>query len=169
MDEIYCSRVCGWDLAEWLEHLAVNAKIATVHTKCQLFDYCSMFVQWTRSSPSLWMRSSRVVRASGCQCQSRNSPRFDPSILQHSRIWGAADEAVLNNVHKKEKNPKKSPFYVCTEGNYQLKRSRISAKNSQRMTQNRARDWFAGVQFYLFVVWFGSLVDPELGLFNQQS
>jgi hypothetical protein len=31
-----------------------------------------------------------VVRASGCQCRSRNSPGF-----------GAADEAVLNTVHKK--------------------------------------------------------------------
>jgi hypothetical protein len=26
------------------------------------------------------MRSSRVVRASGCQCQSHNNPGFDPSI-----------------------------------------------------------------------------------------
>ncbi len=25
---------------------------------------------------------------------------FDPSILRHSEIWGAADEAVLNKVHK---------------------------------------------------------------------
>jgi hypothetical protein len=28
--------------------------------------------------------------------QSRNSPGFDPNILRHSGIWGAADEAVLN-------------------------------------------------------------------------
>ncbi len=48
------------------------------------------------------MRSSRVVRASGCQGQSRNSPGFDPSILRHNGILGAADEAVLNNVHEKE-------------------------------------------------------------------
>ncbi len=39
---------------------------------------------------NLWMRSSQVVRASDCQCQSRNSPGFDPSILRHSGIWGAA-------------------------------------------------------------------------------
>ena len=32
--------------------------------------------------------------------QSRNSPGFDPSILEHNTA-GAADEAVLNNVHKK--------------------------------------------------------------------
>jgi hypothetical protein len=47
------------------------------------------------------VRSSRVVRASGCQCQSRNSPGFVPTILRYSGIWGAADEAVQNNEHKK--------------------------------------------------------------------
>ncbi len=39
------------------------------------------------------MRFNRVVRVSDCQCQS--------SILRHSRIWGAADEAVFNIVHLK--------------------------------------------------------------------
>jgi hypothetical protein len=29
------------------------------------------------------MKSSRVVRVVDCQCQSRNSPGFDPSILRH--------------------------------------------------------------------------------------
>ncbi len=48
-------------------------------------------------------RSSRGVRVSGCQCQSRIIPGFDPSLLRQSRIWGAAGEAVLNNVQKKEK------------------------------------------------------------------
>ncbi len=43
-----------------------------------------------------------MVRASGCQCESRNSPGFDPNI---SEILGAADEAVLNTVHR-EKTPK---------------------------------------------------------------
>ncbi len=59
----------------------------------------------------LWMRSSRVMRVSGCQCQCRNSPGVDPSILRHSRIWGAADKAMLNNVHKKKKS-KKSSFIL---------------------------------------------------------
>ncbi len=44
-----------------------------------------------------WMRSSRADRVSGCQCLSRNRPGFDSSILRHSEIYGAADEAVLNN------------------------------------------------------------------------
>jgi len=43
----------------------------------------------------LWMRSSRVIRASGSPCQSRNSPGFDPSIRQSGE---AAGEAVLNSV-----------------------------------------------------------------------
>jgi hypothetical protein len=55
------------------------------------------------------MRSSLVVRASGRYFQSRNSPGCDPSILRHNEIRGAADKAVLNNVHKKEKNPKSPP------------------------------------------------------------
>ncbi len=33
-----------------------------------------------------------------------NCPGSDPSILRHRGIWGAADEAVLNNVHKKKKS-----------------------------------------------------------------
>jgi hypothetical protein len=43
-----------------------------------------------------------------------NIPGFDPSILRHSGIWGAADEAVLNNLHKKENKSKKSPFLYIT-------------------------------------------------------
>jgi hypothetical protein len=46
----------------------------------------------------LWMRSSRMVRTSDSQCQSRNYLGFNPSILRHSGILWAADEAVLNNV-----------------------------------------------------------------------
>jgi hypothetical protein len=34
----------------------------------------------------LWMRSSRVFRAFGSKCQSRNCPEVDPSILRHSKI-----------------------------------------------------------------------------------
>ncbi len=64
MDEIY--PISGLDLAEWLERLAVNVKVA-------------------------------------------KSPGLESSILRHSGIRGAADEAVLNNVHKKKKS-KKSPI-----------------------------------------------------------
>ncbi len=48
------------------------------------------------------MRSSPVVSASDCQCRSCNSPGFDLSILRHSGIWEAADEAVLNKAYRKK-------------------------------------------------------------------
>ncbi len=38
----------------------------------------------------------RDLAESGGQCESRNSLGFIPSILGHSGIRGAADEAVLN-------------------------------------------------------------------------
>ncbi len=61
------------------------------------------------------MSSSQVVRASDRQCRSCNSPRFDPSILWHNEIWGAADEPVWNKVRYRyptlEKNPQNSPFF----------------------------------------------------------
>ncbi len=85
---------CGWDLAE-CEYLA------------ELWKRSSHM--WMRSS-RVWMRSNRVVRASGCQCLIVNSPGFAPSILRHSGIWGAADEAVLDNVHEKRKNLKNPPL-----------------------------------------------------------
>ncbi len=57
----------------------------------------------------MWMRSSRAVRASGFECQSRNSPEFDHSILLHCGICGATDKAVLFNVHEKTKQKTKNP------------------------------------------------------------
>ncbi len=51
------------------------------------------------------MRSSRAVRATDSQWRSRNGLGLDPSILRHSGIWGAADEAVLTE-HKKKKEKK---------------------------------------------------------------
>ncbi len=44
-----------------------------------------------------WMRYLASGTASERQCR---SPGFDPSILRHSRIWRAVDEAVLNKVQK---------------------------------------------------------------------
>jgi len=58
-----------------------------------------------------WIRPSRVVRASDCQCRSHNSPGFNPSILRHSGIWGAADKAALNKVLFKKVF--KCIFYQC--------------------------------------------------------
>ncbi len=57
-------------------------------------------------------RSSWVIRASGFQSPIRNSPGFYPSILRHSGIWGAADEAVLNSVSTKKKRSRKYLYSV---------------------------------------------------------
>ncbi len=52
----------------------------------------------------MWIKSSRVIRASDCQCKSCNSPGF---IQASPTQWNlrAADKAVLNKVHK-SKNKK---------------------------------------------------------------
>jgi hypothetical protein len=72
---------------------------------------CNMVAQkwYPITTPSRWMISSLVVRASDCQCRSRNSPGFNPSILRHRGIWGAADEAVLNTVHRRRKKIQQNP------------------------------------------------------------
>ncbi len=53
-----------------------------------------------------------------CQYQSRNSPGFDPSVLSHSGIWRAADEAVLKKVLNKKKE--KPTYLVLTSCNLLL-------------------------------------------------
>ncbi len=57
---------------------------------------------WMRSNRA-GMISSQVVRASGCQCQSRNSPVVRSQHPPTQWIRRAADEAVLQNVTKKRK------------------------------------------------------------------
>ncbi len=44
---------------------------------------------------SLWMRFSRMVWVSDCQCQRPNNPGFNPRILRYSGNWGTADETAL--------------------------------------------------------------------------
>ncbi len=67
-------------------------------TSCNLMRLSRLWMRFRR----MWIKFSRVVRASDHQCQSRNIPGFDPSILRDSRIWRAADEAVLNKLHTKK-------------------------------------------------------------------
>jgi len=50
----------------------------------------------------MWIRFSWVVRASDCQCRSRNSPGLDPSILRHSGIWGRQmKQCWIQNIGEK--------------------------------------------------------------------
>jgi hypothetical protein len=60
-----------------------------------------------------------VVRSSECQCRSCNNPGFNPcSILRHSRVQGAADEAVLNKVLKKTRTVSKNRFICHLSGSH---------------------------------------------------
>ncbi len=67
-----------------------------------------LFGAWLYVSFLFGMRSRQVVRAANCQCPSRNSLEFNLSILRHSGILGAADEAVLNKTL--------NMFYMCRYG-----------------------------------------------------
>jgi hypothetical protein len=89
-----------WHLWCWKKCKTMLTGIAAVNKNIKFLIFQHVGVDLTET----WMRSSREIRASDCQCQSRNSPGFDPSIPRHSRIRGAADEAVLNKVHKKIQN-----------------------------------------------------------------
>ncbi len=73
-----------------------------------------VYYLWVDQKKSSWcMRSSRVVSASGCPCQNRNSPESDPFIPRHSGIWlyewREMKQCWLSYI-KKEKNPKKNPL-----------------------------------------------------------
>ncbi len=102
-------------------------------------------------SSRVWMRSSRVVRAFDC----RNSPWFDPSIFRHSGIWGAADEAVLNTVHRK--NPKNPPVRVSdAESRHGCTRvpghAPLAWRSSWRM-----------VEFIYYITAAGNSISAQLG------
>jgi hypothetical protein len=56
------------------------------------------------------MISIRVVRASDSQCRSSNCFWFDPSILRHNGICGAANEGSFKYRTQKEKNQKNPPL-----------------------------------------------------------
>jgi hypothetical protein len=54
----------------------------------------------------MWMKSSRVVRASESQCRSRNCLGSIPASSDTEKSEGRQMKAVLNIVHKKIlKNP----------------------------------------------------------------
>jgi hypothetical protein len=57
------------------------------------------FVVYSKTILVIFVRDNREVRASNCHCR---SPGFDNSFLRHSGIRVAADEAVLNKVHRKK-------------------------------------------------------------------
>ncbi len=113
-------------------------------------------------------KNFKMVRAADCQCQSRNSHGFDPCILRHSGIWGAADEAVLNKVHKKEKfscsfwkwrgNPGKSRR--AADSTFMLvKKQRQNSNNSQFPEANKK---YKSEILFLWVRWWGKFCGVRL-------
>jgi hypothetical protein len=93
---LHIFRVCMRCSRVWMRCSRVWVRCSGVWMRCsQVWMRCSQV--WIRCS-RVWMRCTRVARASDSQCRSRNGPGFDPSILRHSGISGAADEAVLNKV-----------------------------------------------------------------------
>ncbi len=65
----------------------------------------------------IWPSAYSLLLITDCHCQSCNSPGFDPGILRRSEISGAADEAVLNNVHEYFLSPLCFPSYPsCLSG-----------------------------------------------------
>ncbi len=113
------SKSCGWDLAElWI------------------------------SSSREWMRSSRVCGRDLAEWLDRLTANavpgfdFDPSILRHNGIWRAADEAVLNIVHKKKKIHKNSPFYkisarILSEDTWSRRRIELSRRQCKMSSSKK--------------------------------
>ncbi len=121
----------GWDLAECGWDLAEGVKCGWDLAECALqtrSDLCicskidGMIVGIYKSLTDTWIwklgtKTRSFIIGNICfeisvQCvcsvdeikpEWLDSTGFDPSILWHSGIWGAADEAVLNNKHKNQK------------------------------------------------------------------
>ncbi len=112
MDKICRGRMrstdCGWDLAECGWDLSDCGRDLWMRSSRMWMRSSRMWMRWYSR---MWMRSSRMVRAFDSLSQIRNSPVLSPGNLRrHSRIWGAADEAVLNKVHKKSHKNDPLPF-----------------------------------------------------------
>jgi hypothetical protein len=76
-------------------------KMCAVPTKSDQFGQSMIvFLPSSHEPWTLWMRSSRVVRPSGCQCQSLNSP-----AVPASSDTVEAGEAITYIKRKKKKNP----------------------------------------------------------------
>ncbi len=101
------------------------------------------------------MWSSRVVRASDCQCQSRNNPGFHSSILLHSGIWRAADEEVLNKVRNFAEI--KRPFCEVWETSRTTIKHQIQRLRAQLTELKQIRKYLRCVYLYCRLHWYGGV------------
>ncbi len=104
------------------------------------------------------MRSSLLDRASDCQCTSCNGPGFDPSICRHSEIWGAADEAVLNIIQRKNEKSHKKYFTKKNCTGSKKARKQIGSRHlvSRRFSNNGAK----GTGYFL-KLWIRDRIDAQ--------
>ncbi len=95
-----------------------------------------------------------LVRTLGCQCQNSNSHGLDHSICRHSGIWGTADKAVLNNVHKKKKS-KQSPFrcYSTLSHPFPQQASGQICKDDLNDFSSKSDIYFIASLAFVFVSW----------------
>jgi hypothetical protein len=70
----------------WVKKIKNRVRIRDEHPRSYFRELRNNFLMWIRI---------RIRGNTG-----RNSPGFNSSILRHSGIWGAADEAVAKKVYK---------------------------------------------------------------------
>ncbi len=87
--QLFAVRLCVFFFDARCEGLVSLYSILSGVFLCTLFNSASSAA--SQIADSHWVKCIRLVRASDSQCRSRNCPGFDPRILRHSGIWGAAD------------------------------------------------------------------------------
>ncbi len=82
-----------------VSRLAISTPLCSVWKQVTTLRYSTIYGHKYEKKMNKLKKSvdeiySRVVRASDCQCQSRQSPGLSPSILRHSGILGAAENTM---------------------------------------------------------------------------
>ncbi len=91
----------GWPIAT--SYMNPNAEGGSCGVSANEYS-CTQGAQINFGDLNPYLTYGRVVRESDRQCLSRYLTGVDPSILRHSEIWVAADEAVLKKYWKILKN-----------------------------------------------------------------
>jgi|688.fasta_scaffold555728_1 hypothetical protein len=86
--------------SDWLQGVNVTMEGDSLSLECDQLSFLSTAA--FKVSVSGWDVAERLERLTA-NAASRNSPGFDNSILRHSGISEAAEEAVLNTVRRKKR------------------------------------------------------------------
>ncbi len=112
---------------QWVA-LGYARRVAPFHCPISVSFSFSTFLCFAAS----WTGVDRNIRSICAEQPTEEKSKFDPSILRHSGFWGAADEAVLNTVHRKKK---KSP---CSDSDKDF--NLIFARSRGSVPQQRIRN-----------------------------